>query len=291
MRPVEGAAGGGVAGAVVAQHGAIAVLDLDRRVRQHHGLHPAFERDLGGRECGLRGAPRRQARRTRRRTVSARAAATATAISAVSCSAASSQCGVGLADSPAGGCASASARSSAETRAAWAASTASTSRSRKRRRSEAGPRNSPSMAGTSQTTRRWSAKAAAEPTGSRSIRHLRERRVSSPPAARCRCRGSRGRGRRRPRRTPPTTAAMRGPRRGRRSAFREGDLVELGAAQPAARRRNEIASSTLVLPAPLGPVSTTRLADVAMAGGAVVAEIGEASGGGYGRQSVTTSAS
>ena len=38
---------------------------------------------------------------------------------------------------------------------------------------EAGPPNRPSIAGVSQTTRRWSAKAAAEATGSRSMRHLR----------------------------------------------------------------------------------------------------------------------
>ncbi len=45
-------------------------------------------------------------------------------------------------------------RSIAETRAPWLASTARTSRSRKRRRSPAGPRNSPSRSGVSQTIRR-----------------------------------------------------------------------------------------------------------------------------------------
>src|SRR2546430_3413294 len=73
-----------------------------------------------------------------------------------------------------------SARSSALTRVMCSASTARTKRSRKRRRSEAGPLNKPSMAGTSQTTRRWSAKADADATGSRSTRHLRAMTASSP---------------------------------------------------------------------------------------------------------------
>ena len=48
MRPVERAAGGGVARAVVLEHGAIAILDLDRRMLRQELLHPAVERDLGG---------------------------------------------------------------------------------------------------------------------------------------------------------------------------------------------------------------------------------------------------
>ena len=58
-----------------------------------------------------------------------------------------------------------SARSRALTRAPCSASTASTSRSRKRRRSPAGPRNSPSRSGVSQTSRRYSAKAEGEDDG------------------------------------------------------------------------------------------------------------------------------
>ena len=59
------------------------------------------------------------------------------------------------------------------TRAPWWGSIASTSRSRKRRRSLAGPANRPSIAGVSQTRRRWSAKARAEATGARSMRFSR----------------------------------------------------------------------------------------------------------------------
>ena len=53
MRAVERAAGGGVAGAVVAQHGAVALLDLDRRMGRQQPLHPAFERDLGRGKIGI----------------------------------------------------------------------------------------------------------------------------------------------------------------------------------------------------------------------------------------------
>ena len=60
MRPVERAAGGGVARAVVAQHRAIAVLDLDRGLLQQSVLDPAVERDLGRRETATAGRDRAQ---------------------------------------------------------------------------------------------------------------------------------------------------------------------------------------------------------------------------------------
>ncbi len=50
MRAVERAAGGGIAGAIVAQHGAVALLDLDGGMRRDQLLHPAVERDLGRRK-------------------------------------------------------------------------------------------------------------------------------------------------------------------------------------------------------------------------------------------------
>ena len=62
MRAVERAAGGGVARAVFLQHRAIAVLDLDRRMRRAALLHPAVERDLGRRETAERAARVRERR-------------------------------------------------------------------------------------------------------------------------------------------------------------------------------------------------------------------------------------
>jgi len=60
MRSVEGAAGGGVARAVVLEQRAIAVFHLDRRMGQDQRLHPSLQRDLGRRERGIRRAARRE---------------------------------------------------------------------------------------------------------------------------------------------------------------------------------------------------------------------------------------
>ena len=66
MRAVEGAAGGGVARAVVFQQGAVAVLDLDGAVIGQQLLHPAVERDLGARKAFVaRGGERRRKPRHR----------------------------------------------------------------------------------------------------------------------------------------------------------------------------------------------------------------------------------
>ena len=145
MRAVEGAAGGGVARAVVFQHGAVAVLDLDRAVIGQQLLHPAVECDLGATERRFvarrrrapptaappsrraRPRPRPRPRRSRARPHRANG----------------NRCG----RLPRAGCASAMTRSSAATRLECCASTASTRRSRNRRRSDAGPLNSGSMAG------------------------------------------------------------------------------------------------------------------------------------------------
>ena len=107
------------------------------------------------------------------------------------------------------------------------------------------------MAGTSHTTRRWPANATAEDCGSRSIRN---RRDGSPP----------------PDSAMPVPRVAR-PRAPSTSAETAHGAGEGAATSPAkvmswsrARRRprpgdnNEIASSTLVLPAPLGPVRATR---------------------------------
>ncbi len=50
MRAIEGAAGGGVATTVVAEHIAVALLDIGGRMLRHQLLHPAVERDLRGRK-------------------------------------------------------------------------------------------------------------------------------------------------------------------------------------------------------------------------------------------------
>ena len=91
----------------------------------------------------------------------------------------------------------------------------------------AGPANSRSIAGVSQTTRRWSAKAAAEATGSRSMRHsararrgLRRRRLDAGAERR-----------------EAERAFDLGRDRPGAVAFGERDLLERGAAQAAARRQ------------------------------------------------------
>ena len=182
-----------------------------------------------------------------RRTVSARAAATATATSAVSCSAASSQwvSGRGLSRSR---LRERSARSSADTLAAWPASTASTSRSRKRRRSEAGPANSWSIAGTSQITRKWSANAAADPAGSRSMRYLRTGAASAFAG------GSM---------PVPSVARPSAPSTSAETAQEPSPSLKASSLMSARRsprpgENSEIASRRFVLPAPFGPTSTTR---------------------------------
>ena len=86
--------------------------------------------------------------------------------------------------------------------------------------------NRPSIAGVSQSTRRWSAKAAADATGSRSIRQRRD-----------------GRGViRRPARSMPVPSVARPERafdlgrdRPGAVALDEGDILQRGAAQAAAR--------------------------------------------------------
>ena len=245
VRPVERAAGGGVARAVVLEHRAIAVLDLDGGMpATSFSIQPSSAISAAG-KCGGRARARQRGVQPAHRLGPA-TAATATASSAVSCSMASSQCGSGRGSSSSR-LRERSERSSALTRLPCSASTASTSRSRKRRRSEAGPLNSVSIAGTSQTTRRWSAKAAAEATGSRSMRHLRATVVS----ARRRLDAGAERG-------EAERAFDLGRHRPRAVALAERDLVERrrGAARgPGAR--NEIASIRLVLPAPFGPTSTT----------------------------------
>ena len=150
MRAVERAPRGRIAGAIVAQHRAVALLDFGGGMVGDELLHPAVERDLPrpGRPSPC-GSPAPAASRC---TVSTRRPATATASSAVSCSTASSQCASGRGSSKSR-LRERSDRSSALTRLPCSASTASTSRSRKRRRSDGAPVNSASIAGMSQTTR------------------------------------------------------------------------------------------------------------------------------------------
>ena len=100
-------------------------------------------------------------------------------------------------------------------------SIASTSRSRKRRRSLAESVNSPSIAGVSQTMRKWSAKARAEATGARSMRLTFGRRLAaagSSPDAELSAHSPPPR----PRSTPQSRRRRRSARirRGRRAAIR-----------------------------------------------------------------------
>ena len=130
--------------------------------------------------------------------------------------------------------------------AAWAGSRPITSRSRKRRRPPAPSPNSRSIAGVSHTTPTISASAACDLAGSPSMRTTRRSEpasrpvpISSGPAPR----SSRAATDQAPARHSPARAAP--PRRAGRGAVR-------GRA-----RGTTSASRMLVLPAPLGPVSTT----------------------------------
>ena len=182
-------------------------------------------------------------RAARRVTVSRRAAETARARPASSCSAASSQAASRM-PSSSRRLRLRRARSRALTRVPWSESTASTSRSRKRRRSPAEPAKRPSMAGVSQTRRRWSAKARAELTGARSMRQRR----AEPPSA-----GS-----------MPVPSWTRSPSLSSSSEAAQRPVPPMRARSLRSARRNprpgvnmERASSTLVLPAPFSPVSAT----------------------------------
>ncbi len=195
-------------------------------------------------------------RAARRATVSCRAAATATPSAATSRSAASAQA---ASMRPAARPSSRtrlrlrSARSSAVTRVPCSLSTVSTMRSRKRRRSDAPPVKSPSMAGVSHTTRRWSAKLLAEVTGARSMRHFRPAGAAPSPTSKP---------------VPSCTSGTTSP-----PSSSSSETAQLPAppsrAQSAssARRRprpgvkNDRASSRFVLPAPLCPASTTGAPD------------------------------
>ena len=275
MRAVERAAGGGVARAVVAQHRAVAVLDLDARDGRaaSFSIQPSSAISAAGNGESI--AARLRELACRRATVSARSAATATASSAVSCSTASSQCGSGR------GSSSSRLRERSDARAPrrgseCSASTASTSRSRKRRRSEAGPVNSrPSPA---------SARRRADDRRRRSPRRPARGRCGT-----CRVVGASRRVRRLDagaERGKPERALDLGttpPRSRRPRAKATSSSVARRRPRPGAS--NEIASSRLVLPAPFGPTSTTgRCADVDLRR-VIAAEIASASGGGCGRRS------
>ena len=154
MRTFERAAGGGVARAIVAQQRAIAILHFDRRQVGHHAFEDAFDRD----------ARRREMRRSDRSRGRQHAGKPADGVGACGRDRDGEFRGFVLDRiepmcRPVCGFSSRrlrerSARSSALTRVPCSASIASTSRSRKRRRSEAEPVNRPSIAGTSQSTRR-----------------------------------------------------------------------------------------------------------------------------------------
>ena len=154
MRAVERAAGGGVARAVLLQQRAVAVLDLGGAVVGEQ-LSPSSRRARssarGNGASIARAAPSAAAGAP---TVSARARRHRDRDLGGLMLDRVEPMRIAVARPPAAGCASASERSSAATRLECCASTASTSRSRKRRRSEAGPLNSGSIAGVSQTTRR-----------------------------------------------------------------------------------------------------------------------------------------
>jgi hypothetical protein len=103
-------------------------------------------------------------------------------------------------------------------------------------------------------TRRWSEKALAEDTGSRSMRHLRVTVMSSlvgasmpvPSVARPSA--------------PSTSAAIAQ----EPSPSMKATSVSVARRSPRPGARNEIASTRLVLPAPFGPTSTTRLAAISI---------------------------
>ena len=130
-------------------------------------------------------------------------------------------------------------------------SIASTRRSKKRRRSEPAPMNSPSIAGVSHTMRIWSPNAAAEFTGSRS---MRQRRLT----------GLSARGGSRP---VPSVAKPKAPSTCADTAQEPSPWLSATSSSVARRKprpgdRNEIASMQLVLPAPFGPTSATMSAAV-----------------------------
>ena len=137
-----------------------------------------------------------------------------------------------------------SARSSALTRLPCSASTASTSRSRKRRRSDGRTgeqrvhgRHQPDHAQVIGESRRRADRLAVDAAFARTAA------PSSPAGARCRCRAWRGRARLRPR---PQTAHEPSP-------SRERDLVERGAAQPAAGRQERDRLDQIGLAGAVGP--------------------------------------
>ena len=247
MRTVERAARRGVARAVVLQHRAVAVLDLDRGMVEQQLLHPAVERDLGRRERRRPAArparpagaapsprapprPRPQARRSRARS-------------------ASSQCGSGR------GSSSSRLRERRRapaplTRPVCSASTASTSRSRKRRRSDAGPHE--------QLVHRRREPDHAQMVGE-GRRRARPARGRSGTCAAARASSPAGGSMPVPSVASPSMPSTSADDRPGAVALGERHLIERRAAQARGPgTRNEIASIRLVLPAPFGPASTTR---------------------------------
>ena len=164
MRADQRAAGGGVAAAIVAQ--AARGSGPRRRAPGRSAASASTSPSSASRAQGKGEASSRSAAisASSRLTHSSRAAATATPSSAASRSIASSQRGV--APPPrAAGCARATRARTGRPARRGSGSIASTNRSRNRRRSLAGPENSESIAGVSQTTRTWSEKARDEATG------------------------------------------------------------------------------------------------------------------------------
>ena len=150
MRAVERAARGGVAGAIVPQHAAVALLDLDRGMVRQQPLHPAVERDPGGGE-GVVLARRQRALQALHGLDALRRDRDRELRGFVLDGVKPMRIRPSLLQQPVARAQRAIERIDP---AECPASTASTRRSRKRRRSEAGPANSWSIAGVSHTTRR-----------------------------------------------------------------------------------------------------------------------------------------
>ena len=110
------------------------------------------------------------------------------------------------------------------------------------------------MAGVSQTTRRWSAKAAADDTVSRSMRHCRVEEASSPAGGSMPV----------PSVASPSMPSISADTAQEPSPSRKASSSKVARRRPRPGAKSEIASIRLVLPAPFAPVSTTGPAAVSV---------------------------
>ena len=266
MRPDRGAAGLGIALPIAGERRGELAPRRRAPASSSSQASTVPARPAGRAGTGLR--PRRRRGRAAA-TASRRAAATATPCSAMVSSSAVEPRRVGSGRRAAAARARAAPAHRRATRAACAGSSPSTSRSRKRRRAAGPSTNSRSICGVSQTTPRCSPSAAWLRAGSPSIRTTRRSPAARGVAAGAdahRCRGgSRRRG------DSPAAGRVILPR----PAADDRSRPSLAPRSPRPGARNDTASSRLVLPAPLGPVSTTGAVPTVEPRLAIIAEIGQ----------------